>query len=46
MRKAAVKAGLVLDNPSGHSRITFVTEGEASLHFVIENGVLSQTTKV
>ena len=46
MRKAAVKARLIPDNPSGHSRITFVTEGEASLHFVIENGVLSQTTKV
>ena len=46
MRKAAVKAGLVPDNPSGHSRISFVTEGEASLHFAIENGVLSQTMKV
>jgi len=46
MRKAVVKAGLVPDNPSGHSRITFVTEGEASLHFVIENGVLSHTKKV
>jgi hypothetical protein len=43
MRKAAVKAGLVPDNPGGHARISFVTEGEASLHFAIENGVLTQT---
>jgi hypothetical protein len=46
MREAAVKAGLVPDNPSGHSRISFVTEGEASLHFAIENGVLSKTNEV
>jgi len=45
MRKAAVKAGLVPDDPSGHSRISFVTEGEASLHFAIESGVLSQEMK-
>jgi hypothetical protein len=36
MRQAAVKAGLVPDTPSGHSRLVFVTEGEASLHFTIE----------
>lgn len=46
MRKAAVKAGLVPDNPGGHARISFVTEGEASLHFAIENGVLTQTMEV
>jgi hypothetical protein len=46
MRRAAVKAGLILDDQSGHSRVSFVTEGEASLHFAIENGVLSQTTQV
>jgi hypothetical protein len=46
MRKAAVKAGLIPDDQAGHSRISFVTEGEASLHFAIENGVLSQTTQV
>ena len=46
MRKAAMKAGLVPDSPPGHSRISFVTEGEASLHFAIENCVLSQTMKV
>jgi hypothetical protein len=46
MRNAAVKAGLVPNNPSGHSKISFVTEGEASLHFAIENGVLSQINEV
>jgi hypothetical protein len=46
MRKAAVKAGLVPDEPSGQSRISFVSEGEASLHFAIENGVLSEAKEV
>jgi hypothetical protein len=46
MRKAAVKAGLVPNDPSGHSKISFVTEGEAGLHFAIENCVLSQKMKV
>lgn len=46
MRQAAVKAGLVPDDPSGHARISFVTEGEASLHFAIENGVFSHAMKV
>lgn len=46
MRKAAVKAGLIPDDQPGHSRVSFVTEGEASLHFAIENGVLSQATQV
>jgi len=41
MRYAAVRAGLIPDTPGGHSRISFVTEGEASLHFAINNGVLS-----
>lgn len=46
MRQAAVKAKLVPDNVVGQSRISFVTEGEASLHFAIENGVLSQAMEV
>ena len=29
MRRAAVLAGLVPVNENGHSRLTFVTEGEA-----------------
>ena len=46
MRKAAVLAGLVPDNASGHSRLSFVTEGEASLHFSVENGLPDGAMKV
>ena len=46
MRRAAVLAGLVSDNPSGHSRLSFVTEGEASLHFSVQNGLPAGAMKV
>lgn len=46
MRQAAVKANLIPNTAAGHERVSFVTEGEASLHFTIENGVLSQTERV
>ncbi|KAI1793701.1 hypothetical protein LXA43DRAFT_201572 [Ganoderma leucocontextum] len=39
MRQAAMIAGLVPDTSAGHSRIYFVTEGEASLNFCITNGL-------
>ncbi|KAF8181796.1 hypothetical protein BJ912DRAFT_1145353 [Pholiota molesta] len=39
MRKAAVLAKLIPDTPAGHARLSFVTEGEASLHFAIQNGL-------
>ncbi|KAJ3535905.1 hypothetical protein NMY22_g6267 [Coprinellus aureogranulatus] len=39
MRQAAVLAGLVPDTDEGTSRITFVTEGEASLHFCLQSGL-------
>ncbi|KDR71212.1 hypothetical protein GALMADRAFT_75189 [Galerina marginata CBS 339.88] len=39
MRKAALLAGLVADTTAGHSRLSFVTEGEASLHFSVRNGL-------
>ena len=39
MRTAAVRAGLIPDNENGHSHISFVTEGEASLHFCVQNGL-------
>ncbi|KAG5350998.1 hypothetical protein C0989_008361 [Termitomyces sp. Mn162] len=45
MRRAAVKAGLVPDNDEGHARIRFVTEGEASLHFCIRNGLTTEALK-
>ena len=33
LRTAAVRAGIVPDTPAGHSRVNFVTEGEASFCF-------------
>ena len=33
LRTAAIRAGIVPDTPSGHSRVHFVTEGEASFNF-------------
>ena len=44
MRRAAVLAGLVPDNESG--RLSFVTEGEASLHFAVQNGLPAGVMKV
>ena len=46
MRRAAILAGLVPDNPSGHSRLSFVSEGEASLHFSVQNGLPSGAMEV
>ena len=46
MRKAAVTAGLIPDTESGRARLTFVTEGEASLHFCISNGSTTEAVKV
>ena len=46
IRNACVRAGLVPDTISGPSRIAFVTEGEASLHFAIKHGLPVQATKV
>ncbi|KIJ92018.1 hypothetical protein K443DRAFT_13940 [Laccaria amethystina LaAM-08-1] len=45
MRKAAVIAGLVPDTEEGRSRVSFVTEGEASLHYCIQRGLMSETVK-
>ena len=46
MRRAAVLAGLIPDSESGHSRLSFVTEGEASLHFSVQNGLPAGAMKV
>ena len=46
MRSAAVYAGLVPSSPEGHSRIHFVTEGEASIHYCIANDFASDMIKV
>ncbi|KAH8818665.1 hypothetical protein DL96DRAFT_1820093 [Flagelloscypha sp. PMI_526] len=48
LRDAAVKAGLISANPDGQARLQFVTEGEASLHFCLQQGLgqsMSQSEK-
>jgi hypothetical protein len=39
MRQAAIFADFIPDTAEGRSRISFVTEGEASLHFCLSNGL-------
>ncbi|PCH42423.1 hypothetical protein WOLCODRAFT_89826 [Wolfiporia cocos MD-104 SS10] len=39
MRRAAVSGGLIPDTDGGRARIRFVTEGEASLHACVQNGL-------
>ncbi len=46
MRKAAIRAGLIPDTDDGRSRLSFVTEGEASLHFCIQNGLITKAISV
>jgi hypothetical protein len=46
MRDAAVVAGLIPNSDAGHERLRFVTEGEASLHFCIQNGLATQAIDV
>jgi hypothetical protein len=46
MRRAAVLAKLIPDTAAGHARLSFVTEGEASLHFSIQNGLPPGAIKV
>ena len=41
LRRAAVFADLIPDTSAGHARLSSVTEGEASLHFSIQNGLLA-----
>ena len=46
MREAAVQAGLVADTDEGKTRLSFVTEGEASLHFCLSKGLIVEGMKV
>ncbi|EKM51021.1 uncharacterized protein PHACADRAFT_212923 [Phanerochaete carnosa HHB-10118-sp] len=39
MRHAAVHAKLIPDTPAGHARVHFVSEGEASLLYCVDNGL-------
>ena len=46
LRTAAVRAGIVPDTPSGHSRVHFVTEGEASFNFCATDTQAGRDLKV
>ena len=46
MRTAAVQAGLIHDNEDGHSHLSFVTEGEATLHFCVQSGLTNDAINV
>lgn len=46
MRNAAFLAGLIPDTTAGHSRLFFVSEGEATAHFAFQNGLLAEAMEV
>ncbi|KAL1743095.1 hypothetical protein HDZ31DRAFT_41741 [Schizophyllum fasciatum] len=45
MRQVAVQGGLVADTDDGRARVSFVTEGEASLHFCLGKGLIVEGMK-
>ncbi|KAJ3514769.1 hypothetical protein NLJ89_g2175 [Agrocybe chaxingu] len=45
MRKAAIMAGLVPNTREGRARLSFVTEGEASLHFCLQCGLATDAVE-
>lgn len=45
MRKAAVKAELIQDKQADYERVSFVTEGEASLNFCITKGLMNDSIR-
>lgn len=46
MRKAVVMGGLVPNTADGRERIHFVSEGEASLNFCIQSGLIDDKLRV
>ena len=46
LREMAVDAGLVRDHADAVKRVHFVTEGEASLHFCIHDGIVGRSMQV
>ncbi|KAK0481096.1 hypothetical protein EDD18DRAFT_1312232 [Armillaria luteobubalina] len=44
MRDAMISAGLIRNDEKDHSRLSFVTEGEASLHFCLNKGLSRYTS--
>ena len=42
----AILAGLVPDTDAGRSRVHFVTEGEASVHYCVQHGLIGGSEEV
>ncbi|KAF9449855.1 hypothetical protein P691DRAFT_727192 [Macrolepiota fuliginosa MF-IS2] len=45
MRRAAVQAGLIVDTATDQARVSFVSEGEASLNFCIDKGLMNESIR-
>lgn len=46
MRDAAILGRLIPDTPAGRERIEFVTEGEASFHWCVDQAIATSALKV
>ena len=46
MRQAAVHGKLIPDTTAGHARVHFVSEGEASLLYCLDNGLAADAIRV
>ncbi|KAF5354269.1 hypothetical protein D9756_006964 [Leucocoprinus leucothites] len=45
MRSAAIQAGLITDAPNDRDRISFISEGEASLNFCIDKDLINNSIR-
>ena len=45
LRKSAIIGGLIPDTTEGKARVTFVSEGEASLHYCIGEGLVGRVSR-
>lgn len=46
IREAVVLTELIPDTTEGHARVSFISEGEASLYFAIQHGLPEGTMEV
>ncbi|KAF9047819.1 hypothetical protein BJ165DRAFT_1527082 [Panaeolus papilionaceus] len=45
LRRAAMRAGLFRDSSASHARLSFLTEGEASLHFCVRSELTTEAIR-
>lgn len=46
LRRAVMRAGLFRDSSASHARLSFLTEGEASLHFCVQSELTTEAIRV